>query len=798
MSAVQSTGRRAAARAIQLLAVALAATLLAPSLTTAQPILPGAVVALGRQSAVAVSHQVVVTWSAATVGATRAQRLATLGQPALTDRVSGAAGAQASYVRPFGLAGTSAVYRFAEPLGQGAGLTIDRIARMAGVVKVEPDPWMTIDTLPSDGNAGYVWGALGPSDTSVYGVATYGINAVASWATTTGSGVKVGVIDTGWVNHTDLAGQSLTGYDFISDTTQANDGDGRDADPSDAGDWVTAGEATASCTAHNSTWHGMHVSGTIAAIANNGYGTFGAAPNAKIVPIRALGKCGGSMSDIADALTWAYGGTVAGVPANANPVKVVNMSLGGTTSCPSYMQTAVTNARAAGTVVVVAAGNSGVDAGLSAPANCTGSLVVAATDIAGIRSVWSATGSSNYGSIVDIAAPGSSIASTWNSGTTTPVASPGGDTLGVMGGTSMATPHVAALAALLFEDYGTAQPAAIEYAITHGVTAFAADASAGHCTTSTCGAGIANAPAALAALVAADRTAPTATLTPPSSPTSATTLTYTAGFSESVTGLTAADLSVTGAGCVVGTPTGSGASWTVPVTGCAEGSVVLTLAASSVADSPVGNVGPASPVTATTVTVDRTAPVSAASIVAGYTTTTSVTVGYTVSDASVVSSITAWYSTAANLGSPSACGANGLPGASGNIACTIPAVDGTYYIYTIASDLAGNVEPAPVTPDDSIVRDATSPSVTVSGPATPTSAATLTFGLTFSESVSGLISADLTKGGAASGCIIGTPTGSGTTWSVDLTTCGEGTVSLVVNANSVVDVHGLTGPVSPS
>ena len=158
---------------------------------------------------------------------------------------------------------------------------------------------------------------LTPNDTRYneqwhYFEATGGINAPAAWDKSTGTGVVVGVIDTGYRPHADLAANLLPGYDFISDTFVVNDGNGRDSDARDPGDWINAGECGPGdpATFEASSWHGTHVAGTIAAVTNNGNGVAGVAFNARVVPARVLGKCGGFTSDIADAIVWASGGTV--------------------------------------------------------------------------------------------------------------------------------------------------------------------------------------------------------------------------------------------------------------------------------------------------------------------------------------------------------------------------------------------------------------------------------------------------------------------------------------------------------
>jgi serine protease len=295
------------------------------------------------------------------------------------------------------------------------------------------------------------------------------------------------VIDTGIRPHADLVGQYVGGYDFISDATIGNDGNGRDADPTDPGDWTAANECGAGYPASNSSWHGTHVSGTIAAATNNGLGVAGVAYGAKVVPVRVLGKCGGYTSDIADAIIWASGGTVTGVPANANVAKVINMSLGGGGACGTTTQNAINSARSRGTVVVVAAGNENQNASNSNPANCAGVVTVAATNRNGARAPYS-----NYGTVVDVAAPGGDangyILSTLNAGTSTP----GADNYAGYQGTSMATPHVAGVAALMLARNSALTPDDIESKLKSTARAFPG-------TCSQCGTGIVDAGAAVAA-----------------------------------------------------------------------------------------------------------------------------------------------------------------------------------------------------------------------------------------------------------------------------------------------------------
>ncbi|GGT58310.1 S8 family peptidase [Streptomyces coeruleorubidus] len=333
--------------------------------------------------------------------------------------------------------------------------------------------------------------AVTPNDTD-YGKqwdlfeSTAGMNVPAAWDTTTGTGVTVAVIDTGYVTHSDLAANIVGGYDFISDTAVSVDGNGRDSNPADPGDWYNANECGAGIPASNSSWHGTHVAGTIAAATGNGKGIAGIAHGAKISPVRVLGKCGGYDSDIIDAITWASGGTVSGVPANTNVAKVINMSLGGGGACSTATQSAINGAVNRGTSVVVAAGNENQNVSNSSPANCNNVISVAATNRAGSRASYS-----NYGSLVDISAPGgetrtstaNGILSTLNSGTKTPSS----ENYAYYQGTSMATPHVAGLAALMKSANSALTPAQIESAIKANARPLPGTCSGG------CGAGLADA-----------------------------------------------------------------------------------------------------------------------------------------------------------------------------------------------------------------------------------------------------------------------------------------------------------------
>jgi len=357
-----------------------------------------------------------------------------------------------------------------------AELLMRRLAADPSVEYVEVDQLMQATLVPNDTRFSEQWG---------FGTSNASINVRPAWDKATGAGVVVAVIDTGITNHPDLNANLLPGYDFISDAAMARDGGGRDNNPNDEGDWYAANECGSGIPASNSSWHGTHVAGTVAAVTNNSTGVAGTAFNAKVVPVRVLGKCGGYTSDIADAIVWASGGTVSGVPANANPAEVINMSLGGGGSCSTTYQTAINGAVSRGTTVVVAAGNSNTNVSSSVPANCANVIAVAATTSAGARASFS-----NYGTGIDISAPGQGILSTLNSGTTVP----GSASYASYNGTSMAAPHVAGVVALIQSVAPTAlSPAAIESLLKSTARPLPGACSGG------CGAGIVDADAAVTA-----------------------------------------------------------------------------------------------------------------------------------------------------------------------------------------------------------------------------------------------------------------------------------------------------------
>jgi len=294
-----------------------------------------------------------------------------------------------------------------------------------------------------------------------------GANIANAWDLADGTGITIAVLDTGITHHPDIdTSLGDAGYDFISDGfVSGRATDDRVSGGWDTGDWTTTEPWLSACTSasnppSSSSWHGTHVASTAGAeLTNNGLGMAGTAYHAKVLPIRVLGHCGGYDSDIVDAIVWAAGGHVDGVPDNAHPAQVINLSLGGGGRCKLHdpLEEATLVANALGAVVVVSAGNSNDDAYQYSPASCKDVITVAATGVTSRRAYYS-----NWGHAVEIAAPGGGVYTNddpatgtvsydgfvWqarNSGATVPA----GYAYSGFAGTSQAAPHVAGTVALM-------------------------------------------------------------------------------------------------------------------------------------------------------------------------------------------------------------------------------------------------------------------------------------------------------------------------------------------------------------
>jgi serine protease len=399
--------------------------------------------------------------------------------------------------------------------------------------------------LPTPGASGQ-WFMQTPSAAiiSLGGVATQdlsAIDAVSAWAITVGStGTVIADIDTGVrFDHPDLlragfGGRLLPGYDFVDQdynpTTGAalgtfliaNDGDGWDPDPSDPGDWINLTDQkntvlfpAASCAIQDSSWHGTRVVGVLGALTNNGVGVAGVSWNPYLLPVRALGKCGGYDSDIIAGMQWAAGMQVTGVPDNPYPAHIINLSLGGNGSCPSTYQSVVTTLATMGVLVIASAGNQ--SGPVDAPGNCPGVLAVA-----GLRNVGTKVGYSSLGAEVGVAAPAGNCVTTsgacWrpidttvNLGLTTPGTNGYTDQTNANLGTSFSAPIVSGIAALMRAVNGNLTPAQLISRIESSATPFPANTgtlpvcptmdSAGECSCvpGQCGAGMVNALSAVKA-----------------------------------------------------------------------------------------------------------------------------------------------------------------------------------------------------------------------------------------------------------------------------------------------------------
>lgn len=475
------------------------------------------------------------------------------------------------------------------------------------------------------------------------------INAEQAWDVTTGSAsVIVAVLDTGIrPEHPDLqGGNMLPGYDFVGADENgsgaslgtfltANDGDGRDSNPSDPGDWITQVEANQTggvffhCGAQDSagnyvgeasSWHGTQTLSLIGAATNNGIGMASVGRNVSVMPVRVLGKCGGFDSDIAAGMLWAAQIAVPGVPANANKARVISMSLGGgSVSCSTLYQDTMTQLTAAGVVVVAAAGNDGTAVGT--PANCPGVIAVG-----GLRSDGDKNGFSSLGPEVLISSPGGNcgtgavclypIVTATNTGTTGPVASTYSDGFNASLGTSFSTPLVAGTVGLMLSVQPSLTPAGIRAKLVSTARPFPTSGSTVgviptcsaptstaqsycYCTTSTCGAGMLDAHAAVLAAASVQAQISVTTATPIAGAPVLLTSTSTVGSGTSIASYLWA---VTSPGTTGATITSGQGTQTVTTMPTAAGTFSVSLTAtdssgSSSTATSVVSVAPAAVVT---------------------------------------------------------------------------------------------------------------------------------------------------------------------------------------------------------
>ena len=433
-----------------------------------------------------------------------------------------------------GSATSRPVGRAAQLLDFGRPLNAADAERMADQLRQRPEvEWVALNErerrlqVPSDPyfaasatSSGQWWlRAAGGSNANALQDRLRGVPGLQSaWLSSTGSAqAVVAVLDTGITAHPDLDAHVLPGYDFVSEVVYANDGDGRDGDPSDPGDWVSQADKDGNpalfgdCEVDNSSWHGSVIAGIVAAITDNGLGVAGINWNGRVLPVRVAGKCGAAVADIVDGMRWAAGLPVAGAPQNPNPARVVNISFGGSAACNPAYQEAIDELRVLGVVVVAAAGNG--HGNVKRPASCAGVIGVAALNRDGFKANYS-----NFGPAVVVSTVGGdpSGEGLWGAllgddGLLTldnlGLRGPQSPAYGNNAGTSFSTPVAAGVISLMLSvNPGLSAEQLIDgvrrSARPHVVSAKMGTCSAQNpgrcvCTTQTCGAGILDAPQAL-------------------------------------------------------------------------------------------------------------------------------------------------------------------------------------------------------------------------------------------------------------------------------------------------------------
>ena len=456
--------------------------------------------------------------------------------------------------------------------GEALESTMRRLRLHPDVLSVEPDVRQKLLKLPNDPGFAQQWHLAAPTVSAVSA-----INMPAAWDRSTGGPVVVAVLDTGVLKgHPDLADKLLAGYDFVSEVEYANDGNGRDDDPSDPGDWIDAADTAkplfSGCPVADSSWHGTFIAAQIAASSNNGVGVAGVSWGAMVLPLRVSGKCGALLSDILDAMRWAAGLSVDGVPDNPSPARIINLSFGGDAPCSESYQSVIDEVTARGTLVVVAAGND--DGGqLKRPADCRRVLAVGA-----VRSDGRKADYSNIGPGMGLMAPGGDTffigPTDIYSATSDGLKGPGSYNYSYKRGTSFSAPLAAGVASLMLSVNPALTPATLISRLRGSTRPFVAlgrlcsnDLSVNHncsCTTDTCGAGMLD-----GALALGDAYRPNALATAPASAAPGSAITLDGRTSSAATGATLTSYlwtQVSGPSVVIRDATTSLASLTLPGT----------------------------------------------------------------------------------------------------------------------------------------------------------------------------------------------------------------------------------------
>ena len=336
------------------------------------------------------------------------------GGSARLQRVLGAAGITRYRSQPAG--------RAAQRLDFGRVLKGEDAARIVAQLRANPDvEWVVanereqrLQSTPNDPYYAQQWWLGNPGGSNSNALATRLRGAPGfegAWAHEVGrASAVVAILDTGITAHPDLAGHVLAGYDFVSTVEYANDGDGRDADASDPGDWVSAADQRSAptlfdgCELQNSSWHGTQIAGLIAAVTGNATGVASTSWDGRVLPVRVAGKCGAEVVDIIDGMRWAAGLAVAKggggfLPQNPNPARIISISFGSSAACNPAYQATIDELAGHGVVVVAAAGNQ--HAAPMRPANCNGVIGVAALNRDGFKATYS-----NFGAGLVVATVG--------------------------------------------------------------------------------------------------------------------------------------------------------------------------------------------------------------------------------------------------------------------------------------------------------------------------------------------------------------------------------------------------------